>query len=242
MYQTTILKLPLILLILTFIDLTSLGQQQFGIKVSGGLSKITNSVDNSNATLTTPFVPSGQGGFFYNFQFGKFSSFGTELLFSQIEGKEILEGNLWSLNESGNRVYFGYRKNNSYRNISYLSLPFYYGFKINRLVINAGFQISYSISSSGREKDQAVIEGENFNIDNKTNDINIKRFDYGPRAGIIYHLTSKLAVEGTYYYGLNSIQKGDPIFEKLKIQQATIGIRYSLWYKGAKDGNKIRAD
>ncbi len=185
-------------------------------------------MDNPNATLTTPFVPSGQVGFFYNFQFGKFSSFGTELLFSQIEGKDILEDDLYTLDGTGTRNYIGHRKDDLYRHISYISLPIYYGFKFSRLMINAGFQISYSISSSGREKDHAVFEGENFSSDIKTNDINIKPFDYGPRSGIIYNLTSKLAIEGTWYYGLNNIQKGDPSFWKLKVQQATLGIRYIL--------------
>ena len=185
-------------------------------------------MDVSNATLTIPFVPSGQGGLFYNLQLGPKSLLGAELLFTQIEGKEKLEMDLYTLNESG-RVYLGYRKDNLYRHISYLSLPVYCGFKINRLMINAGFQISYSISSSGREKGEGVIEGENIKINIKTNDINIKRFDYGPRVGIIYSLTDKIAIETTYYYGLNNIQKGDPKFGKLKVQLVTLGIRYRLW-------------
>lgn len=240
MYQTTILKLPLILLILTFIDLTSLGQQQFGIKVSGGLSRITNSLDLSNANLTIPFVPSGQAGLFYSFQLGKKSSLGAELLFSQIEGKEKLEMDYnysgWDGSESGHGENIGYRY------ISYLSFPVYYGLKINKLTINAGFQISCTLSSSGREKSYAILNGIKYSSDNKTDNINIKRFDYGPKAVIIYNLTDKLAFEGTYYYGFNNIQKGNPILWKLKVQQATLGIRYTLWYKGAKDGNKIGAD
>ena len=230
MHAKNLLKLSLVLSILFAFNLTVSGQQ-FGIKASGGISRITNSMDISNSTLSIPFVPSGQGGFFYNVQLGSKSLLGAELLLSQIEAKEKLEMDLYTLNEFGNRNYLGYRKDNSYRHISYLSLPVYYGFKINRLVINAGFQISYSISSSGREKVQGVIEGENFKIDIKTNDINIKRFDYGPKAGIIYNLTDKLAFEGTYYYGLNNIQKGDQILWKLKVQQATLGIRYTLWTK-----------
>jgi len=146
-----------------------------------------------------------------------------------IKASGVLD-DLYTLNEFG-RVYLGYRKDNSYRHISYLSLPVYYGFTINRLVINAGFQISYSISSSGREKDYAIVEGITYTSDNKVDNINIRRFDYGPKAGIIYNLTDKLAVEGTYYYGLNNIQKGNPILWKLKVQQATLGIRYTLWTK-----------
>ena len=231
MHTKNLLKLSFILSILFAFNFSVSGQHQFGIKAGGGLSRITYSADILGENPTTPFVPSGQAGLFYNFQFGKKSSLGAELLFSQIEGNEKGEMDLYALDEFGNRNYLGYRKDNSYRHISYLSLPVYYGFTINRLVINAGFQISYSISSSGREKGQGVIEGENFKIDIKINDINIKRFDYGPKAGIIYNLTDKLAVEGTYYYGLNNIQKGNPILWKLKVQQATLGIRYTLWTK-----------
>lgn len=231
MHAKNLLKLSSILSFFFAFNLTVSGQHQFGIKANGGISRITNSMDISNASLTFPFVPSGQGGFFYNLQLGAESLLGAELLLSQIEGMEKLEMDLYTLNEFGNRNYLGYRKDNLYRHISYLSLPVYYGFKINRLVINAGFQISYSISNSGREKGQGVIEGENFKIDIKTNDINIKRFDYGLKAGIIYNLTDKLAAEGTYYYGLNNIQKGDPIIGKLKVQQATLGIRYTFWFK-----------
>lgn len=238
MYQTNILRLPLILLILTFIDLTSLGQQQFGIKVSGGLSRITNSLDLSNANRTIPFVPSGQCGLYYNLQFCKKSSLGAELLFSQIKGKEKTEMDLtgWDESESG---HFTSIYN---RHISYLSLPVYYGFQIGKLSINAGFQVSCALLCSGREKTNIVINGTSETADNKYDDISIRKFDFGTKTGITYKLTDKLAFEGTYYYGLNSIQKGDPIFWKLKVQQATIGIRYSLWYKGAKDGNKIGAD
>lgn len=240
MYQTNMLKLPLIFLIFTFIGLTSLGQQQFGIKVSGGLSRITNSMDVPEVILTIPFVTSGQAGLFYSFQLGKKSSLGAELLFSQIEGKEKLE---IDYNYSG---YYGsesgHGENIDYRYISYLSFPVYYGFKFNKLTINAGFQISCALLSSGREKNYAILNGITYSSDNKTDDINIKRFDYGPNAGIIYNLTDKLAFEGTYYYGLNNIQKGNPILGERKIQQVTIGIRYSLWYKDAKDGNKIETD
>jgi len=230
MHTRNLLKLSFILSILFAFNFTVSGQHQFGIKASGVLSRITYSTDFLGENPTTPFVPSGQAGLFYNFQFGKKSSLGAELLFSQIEGNEKLEDDLYTLNEFG-RVYLGYRKDNSYRHISYLSLPVYYGFTINRLVINAGFQISYSISSSGREKDYAIVEGITYTSDNKVDNINIRRFDYGPKAGIIYNLTDKLAVEGTYYYGLNNIQKGNPILWKLKVQQVTLGIRYTLWTK-----------
>jgi opacity protein-like surface antigen len=231
MHTKNLLKFSMILSIFFAFNLTVLGQYQFGIKASGGLSRMTNSMEVSDATLTTPFVSSGQAGLFYSFQLGKKSSLGAELLFSQIEGKEKLEIDLYTLNGVGERNYLGYSADKTYRHISYLNLPVYYGFKINGLVINAGFQISYALSSSGRKKGYAIVEGITYTSNNKTHDINIKKIDFGPRAGITYNLTDKLAFEGTYYYGFNNIQKGNPILWKLKVQQATLGIRYTLWTK-----------
>ena len=226
----SLLKLTFILSIVIAFNLNTFGQQQFGIKVSGGLSRITESIELSNATLTTLFVPSGQGGLYYNLSLGKKSSLGAELLFSQIEGKNVMEMDLIDI--EGNKI--GHVTDIAFRHISYLSLPVYYGFKIKRLTINGGFQISYALASSGREKNDATINEineESYSYNRKTDDINISNLDFGPRAGIIYHLTNKLAVEGTYYYGINNISKSNPLNWELKVQQMTFGIRYALWYK-----------
>ena len=225
-----LLKLTFILSIVFTFNLQTFGQQQFGIKVSGGLSKITNSMELQDVTFATPFVPSGMVGFYYNLALSKKSSLGAELLFSQIEGKEKWEVDFIDLD--GNKV--GHGTDLTYRHISYLSLPVYYGFNIKKFTINGGFQISYALASSWREKNVATINGVpdgTYNYNRTTDDINIENIDFGPRAGIIYNLTKKLAVEGTYYYGLNNIQKGDPSYWKLKVQQAALGIRYALWSK-----------
>ena len=226
-----LLKLLFILSIIFTFNLTALGQHQFGIKASGGISRITNSMDISGATLTTPFVSSGQAGLFYSFQLGKKSSLGAELLFSQIEGKEKTETDLKEINEFGESKLVGHSIYIYYSHISYLSLPVYYSFKTNKLAIIAGFQISYALSSNGHDKTIALINGQEETADNKYDDIHIKNFDFGPKAGIIYNLTEKLALEGTYYYGLNNIQKGNPILWQLKVQQATLGLRYTLQSK-----------
>ena len=226
------LKLTFIFSIVFTFNLHTFGQQQFGIKVSGGLSKITDSMESSNLTITTPFVFSGQGGFYYNLTLGKKSSLGAELIFSQIEGKEKWEIDFIDID--GNKV--GHGTDFTFRHISYLSLPVYYGFKIKRLTINGGFQISYALASSGRQKNDEIneVHNETYSYDRKTDNIHIEKIDFGPRAGIVYDLTQKLAVEGTYYYGLNNIQKGNPQLWKLKVQQITFGILYALWNKTKK--------
>ncbi len=203
------------------------GQSKFGIKASGGLSRIINSMKSENAALNTQFAPSGQAGLFFTFQFEKKSMLSAEFLLSQIEGKEILETkndeNIWF-----QQLDNGYFKNMNYRHITYLSLPIYYGLRFNRLTINAGFQGSYTFSSSGRSKSEATLNGTTYTSDEKMDNINIKKIDLGPRAGIIYQFIEKLAIEGTYYYGFNNIQKGDAPIWKLKVQQITFGIRYTL--------------
>lgn len=209
-------------------NLTSFANQQFGIKASGGLSKITNSIKLLNVTPTTPFVPSGQIGLFYSCPLNKKSSLGAEFLFSQIEGKDILKMNLTDINR--NKV--GFSSDVLYRHISYLSIPVYYGYTFKWLTIHGGLQVSYALASSGREKSDILLnEAEEYreSTNLKVNDINITKFDFGPRAGMIYQLNSKLAVEGTYYYGLTNILKGGSPVWKLKVQQMTVGVRYSLW-------------
>jgi len=133
----------------------------------------------------------------------------------------------------GNKV--GHATDIAFRHISYLSLPVYYGFNIKQLTINGGVQISYALASSGREKNDLTFYGfpqDETNSSNvKIDDIHIKNIDFGPRAGIIYHLTNRLAVEATYYYGFNNIQKGDQASWKLKVQQLTLALRYALNYK-----------
>lgn len=219
-----------ILFIVIAFSINTFGQHQLGIKLSGGLSKITESIESSDFNLTTAFVPSGQVGLYYNLALGEKSSLGAELLFSQIEGKNILEMDLHDI--QGNKV--GYSTSISYSHISYLSLPVYYGFHMKRLSIHAGFQISRALASSGREKNEATIHEirqESYSGNRKIDNIHITHYDLGPKAGVIYHLTNRLAVEGTYYYGINNIHQTTPIIGEWKVQQITLGIRYALWSK-----------
>lgn len=186
-------------------------------------------MESSNVTLTTPYVPCAQAGLYYNLSLGNKSSLGAELLFAQIEGKEK-----WKVDftdDQGNTI--GHSTALFYRHISYLSLPLYYGYTINRTTFHVGFQVSYALGSSGREKNDAIINEireEQYSYNRKVDDINIEHMDFGPRSGIIYQLSDKLAVEGTYYYGIPNIQKSDLPWES-KIQQITLGIRYALWNK-----------
>lgn len=221
------IKLTLILTIL-ITNLATYAQQQMGVKINGGLSKITISSEIVDNPFETHFVPSGQAGAYYHLPVRNAFSLGAELLFSQIEGKDRMEYDLTDLD--GNIE--GHVKSIGYRHISYLSLPVYFGVTVKKLTLNAGFQLSYAFSSSGRTKSNGTFyeqgQEQSYSSDSKSDNINIKIWDFGPRAGIIYPLTKRLDLEGTYYYGLNNIQKGEDPMWKLKAQQITLGVRYAL--------------
>lgn len=215
-------RLIAILTLLTF-NLTVFAQSEFGAKINGGLSKISNSFDHPGYKYTTPFTPSGQVGLFYTFHFGDMSILGAELLFLQIGGKEKLEIDL--IDSNGDIA--GFSIDETWRHFSYLSLPISYGFKLNKLTINIGFQSSLIFLANSRIKVTGKYNGESYNKDFKSNRLNIAKYDFGPRAGFFFDLTDKLAFEGNYYYGLNDVMLSLRSW-KWNVHQMTIGIRYSI--------------
>lgn len=222
-----ILKLTFFLCVVVSFSFNTFGQHQLGVKVSGGLSEIIRSGESSEVSLNTSFVPSGQGGVYYNLSLGEKASVGAELLFSQIEGKEEMEMDFHDA--QGNDA--GHSSTLTLLHISYLSMPVYVGFNFNKLTVHGGFQVSYALAGSGREKSTVILkelQEESYSYDRKIEDLNYTTGDFGPKAGIFYQLTDKLSIEGTYYYGLTNIQKGLSSME-MKIQQMTVGIRYGLW-------------
>src|SRR5688572_9537866 len=125
----TVIK-QFICLLLTAVCTCSTAQNAFGIKASGGFSKITESPFTSTEELNISyhFVPSGQAGVFYESGFGKSSIFAAELLFTQTGSKEIIEYSI-----PARRCFVaGTSTLTQNIQISYLSLPLYYGLKINK--------------------------------------------------------------------------------------------------------------
>ncbi len=212
------------LILFSLYSLLSFSQHDFGVKVNGGVSKITSKFNSDITTQKFYFVPSGQAGFFYSFSIKK-SFIGAETLFSQIEGKERLS--IPIVDNNGNSA--GEDLDIVYRHISYLSLPIYYGFKFKKLIINLGIQSSLALASSGEERGQfgGIVVSNNFTK------LNIDNYDFGIRAGIFVSLSKKFSLEVNYYYGINNILSNSVNIPNWswKVQQATIGIRYKLFSK-----------
>ncbi len=122
-----------ILIILIIFNLSIFAQHNFGVKINGGLSKITENLNVTNTkTEKYYFKPSMQFGLFYNFNFKK-SLIGTELLFVQIEGQHYKE--YYVTDNFGNPTN-SLIKDNVWQHISYLGIPIYYGFKIKKINFN----------------------------------------------------------------------------------------------------------
>lgn len=220
--------MPLIFTItLIFINVTLFSQQNLGLKLNAGISRISNSFYphmNPKPDWPVRVAPSGQIGLFYYFGFGEKSILGAELIFNQIEGMEKLK--LRFTDRYGNSTLWAI--DHTYTHISYLSLPVYYGFVIKKLSIHFGLQTSYALVSSGRSKGGST-DGS-FKYDNKYDKLNIDKYDYGPRIGFDYSLSSKFSIDCNYYHGLNNIIKSTLISDlwKRKVRQLTVGIKYSL--------------
>ena len=226
-----------LLVLVIFIGFNSMafGQSQLGIKVSGGISRIYGTLKYQNhppsTVMSSSFSPSYQAGMYYNLPIGKKQAIGAELLYSHVEGGQTNKWDYMDMNRGSDYTY---------ERISYLNLPVYYGITFKKLTLNAGIQISYTLSSSGhyessweaRELDEhfAYIPMK-FNLYHELNDLPIKNFDFGPRAGVMYRLTNKLSIEGMFYHGIQNINQMKSSAEELKIQQMTVGIRYALWTK-----------
>lgn len=217
-------------IILIFLTLTNVafGQSTVGLKLNGGLSQVNARLVSlsSNSKDKDYFMSSWQGGFFYSYKFNRKSIIGTELIFLKINGKQEIKTP--STDQSGNPT-GEFIASNIWRNISYLGIPIYYGYEYKKMKFHVGIQTGILLKSSGREKGQAP----GFPAwDNKFDELNIDRFDFGSRIGLEYNLNKKFSIEGNYYYGINNILKETSIPEnvwKWKIQQLTIGLRFKLF-------------
>jgi len=199
-----------------------------GLTANGGLSYLLTKANLMvvGSIQKFYFVPSGNGGLFFRFHFNDKSSFGTELLFAQIEGKEQTKipvtdnyGNL-----TGQFIIEDIR-----RHISYLIIPIYYGQTINKFTIDAGLQASLALTGSFNADIQSPIP-----IYGDTNGkLSIKNYPFfGVRLGFSFSLTKNISVSAKYYYGeLANINKynSPPYSKKQTVQQGTIGLSYKLF-------------
>ncbi len=215
------------------------GQQTIGIKAEGGLSKISDKFNDPNLSSENIYLmPSGQAGFFYNLPIRSYEVFGAELLFTQIEGKEKILDTLGPVFYSNIPTKNLLKTTTISRHISYLTLPIHYGIKVKNFTFNIGVRISARLMGSAEETIQ-----RNYGLNSgffinpsipsstyyySTNRLHIKDVDFGETIGIMYHVIGMFAIEANYYYGFNNIFPNNSQPTVQRIQQMTIGIRYTI--------------
>jgi hypothetical protein len=228
------------LLLFLFFNVAVIAQPSFGVKINGGVSKISsNEYSHTYSSQTSYFMPSGQAGIFYNQPVRAHEFFGVELLYNQIQGKEKQVDTVgwYGINGSTHALI---STNTITRNISYLSLPVYYGVTIKKFTVKIGLQISIALARSGK----AVVEtpadsmgyfsisGAITTTTYKTNKLYVKDGAFGQTASITYNLNQKFALEANYYYELSNLYRNTKLNGSAqtvwKFQQITLGLRYSF--------------
>jgi hypothetical protein len=217
-------------IILFTVTMTVFGQQSIGVKLNGGLSYFKKEIImNPPVPMTQEFYPmlSVQGGLTYSYCFKNKFLLGTEIIYSQIEGKGYLKTPSSVINGVFSNEFI---TNNSLQHIYYLGVPIYIGYNYKKLNINLGVQTNFALASGGLEKIQASYDGQLISYDIKKDDLGINKVDFGTRLGLFYKLSDKFSLETNYYCGLTNLIKGKSFFESpiWQVQQLTIGLRYNL--------------
>ena len=225
-------------IILFAFTMIAFGQQSIGVKLNGGLSYLKKEIImNPPVPMTQEFYPvlSGQGGLTYSYCYKNKFLLGTELIYSQIEGKGYLKTPSSVINGVFSNEYI---TNNSLQHIYYLGVPIYFGFIYKKLNINLGVQTNFALASGGLEKIQASYDGELISYDIKKDDLGINKVDFGARLGLFYRLSDKFSIEANYYCGLTNLLKNKSLFDSpiWQVQQLTIGLRYNLFIFDRKTG------
>lgn len=218
------MKKAQILFVLLVLNSIVFCQQNFGITIDGGMSKVSSSLVFNNSTWDVKFLPSGNAGIFYTKILGKKSIIGTELLFMQIESKILTEMDIIGPNET----IIGHASSNLTENLSYIGIPLYYGFRFKGITLQIGLQGSIFLKGTAKSKNHATLNGEEQYNENIYDDLAFAFYDFGPKASFLYKITDKLLVTASYYYGIKNIGKENFLDDINKIQQVTLGLKYII--------------
>ncbi|MEZ4917819.1 MAG: outer membrane beta-barrel protein [Saprospiraceae bacterium] len=216
----------LLLLLIMTIGLNSAKSQNLVIGGTGniGLSKVTSNLPISG-DYKTKFTLSGNMGMFLEKEIGQKSSFGIEVLWVQIEGKEITENKeLTAFNGQSVEV-IGVISDKSTLHSSYVGIPVYCRFEFGKIGIKGGFQSMIFLFASSNYEASGEINGEPYEAKSKTKDIKFDRIGIGPKVGVDYQLNNKFRLRADYYHGLTDITSAKFPWQR-GIRQFNWGVNY----------------
>jgi opacity protein-like surface antigen len=216
------MKIFLSILISWTLNMSSYGQC-VGLKLNAGLSMIPETIELSTGTSHSKIGFSGTAGVFLKFETSKKSFLQSEILFIKVAGNETNNVNIVDVN--GNKIQE--LKTSAKKHLSYVGIPVFYGWQKNKTALTVGFQIACALKSKGSIESQRTDNGITMRYTYNQSELDIKKFDYGPRLGLIYHVSDKVSFEGLYYYGLPNILDNNTK-DTWRVRQLTIGLQYQL--------------
>jgi hypothetical protein len=219
------MKIFLSILISWTLNMSSYGQY-VGLKLNAGLSKIpeTNELfPGAPEKYQSKFAFSGTAGVLLRFKTSKKSFLQSEILFIKVAGNETNNVNIVDVN--GNKIQE--LKTSAKKHLSYVGIPVFYGWQKNKTAITIGFQIACALNSKGSIESQRTDNGITMRYTYNQSELDIKKFDYGPRLGLMYDLSTKVSFEGLYYHGLPNILDNNTK-DTWRVRQLTIGLLYKI--------------
>lgn len=227
----------LLALVCVITTLPSFGQHEFGLKAGAGISYFTTRFsDPLNFEQKFSIQPTIQGGVYYNYHLSDRIHLGMQLIWMTVEGKEKMIVTNTDVNGIPNG---NYTTVNLYREISYIGLPLYAGYTVNKWNFSLGALIHYPLHSSASEHTSGIDQnGQAFEWNHDGGELNIDQFNFGVLPGVTYELTELFSLEAGYYGTINNILNSPQLSESWKwhIHLLTVGLRFRILdSKASKD-------
>ena len=222
-------KRKLFLGVIMLINTTIINAQTFnyGLTLNFGISQVTSNFPISG-DYKVKFTISGNVGGFFEKRIGMRSFIGGEILWIQIEGKEVTNNKvLTAINGQGMLETVGMISDISKLHSSYFGLPIYYKINFNKIGIKFGFQTMIFLFANSNYEASGKLNGKPFQNKGETNNIKFDLVDFGPKIGTEYELNSKLNLRADFYLGIPDITSKSFPWER-RNRQITLGINYLL--------------
>ncbi|MBU0764297.1 MAG: hypothetical protein KJ607_05635 [Bacteroidetes bacterium] len=227
------MKRSLLFFILFYTVCFSYAQIEWGVILSGGMSRITNReyfYNDQNIFVnreSKPF-PSACSGITYSRYMGLYSFLETDLCYNFIGEREITNYIFFDSTEVFQSGYYAASLRNHL-----ISVPFFYGMKYAKLEFMFGIQASLFFRSFEKHDGyywyDCSVQG-NVLIEDKHREYTGWEYDYGLKTAVSYCVRSRIKIQCSFYYGFHNLYHGfgDPD-DFSRVLQATAGIYYILY-------------
>ena len=210
--------------IVIFSNLGKAQNLEHGFTISYGLSKITDNNPNGYQTQISPI--SWKLGGFYEKKISPKSNIGLEVLWVQI-GAKAVNSNYKLLRFIGGELdTIGTVTRTKYTNLSYLGIPFFYKYKIDKFGFRGGIQFMILIVGSSYNETDGERNGEPYYYKSSTKNADVPRFDFGPILGFDYKINKRYSVKMEIYFGIIDLSKSTR--KKSYNRQLSFGLNYAF--------------